>query len=107
MPYLNREEIQVLRHLPTSFSLYSIVSLGFNAYKAESIIRSLSRKGVIQIFRLGRHTYYKIKMFFPTNPTELCSVTRFNKLSGELPKNAIIMPSNIKAGAIVKAVENY
>ncbi len=107
MPYLNREEIQVLRHLPTSFSLYSIVSLGFSAYKAESIIRSLSRKGVIQIFRLGRHTYYKIKMFFPANPTELCSVTSFNQLSGELPKNAIIMPSNIEAGAIVKAVENY
>jgi hypothetical protein len=107
MQSLNREEIQVLRHLPNSFSLYSIVSLGFSAYKAESIIRSLSRKGVIQIFRLGRHTYYKVKMLFPTDPTELCSITSFNQLSGELPKNAIIMSSNIEAGSIVKAVANY
>jgi len=105
LPNLKMEEVEVLRNLPSSFSLDTIVGLGFSTYKARSIVRGFLGKGLIRASKKGRQTYYNLNVSFPSNPVELSTVSRLHEFGGEIPPN--IISSKIEAGAIVKAVENY
>jgi hypothetical protein len=103
---LDDEEIQILKNIPSTFNMNTVLALGFSESKARKTIRSLVGKGIIGETNT-RPVYYSLRVNFPNSPTDFKSLSEIYTNTRELIPEDDTFPIKQTPDAIIKAVEMY